>query len=122
MSRTTNSSAPGTIKVTVLDEPFRIASEAEPEYTREVAAHVDRTLRALRDSAPTLEPFPTAVLGAMEITDDLLRGRAEREALTADLCSRIERLEALIDGALEGGAPDNGSGKSRRSRKETSAR
>ncbi|HUP02051.1 MAG TPA: cell division protein ZapA [Gemmatimonadota bacterium] len=115
---------PDTIKVTVLDEPLRIASEADPEYTREVAAHVDRTLRALRDSAPTMEPFKNAVLGAMEITDDLLRDRSERAALAAELTGRIERLDALIDGALKQSVPDNGSGgsPSRRSRKETSAR
>lgn len=120
----TDTANAGTIKVTVLDEPFRIASEAEPGYTREVAAHVDRTLRALRDAAPTLEPFPTAVLGAMEITDNLFRARAEGAALVADVKGQVERIEALIAGVLER-EPDlreGGRRAGKRSRKETSAR
>jgi cell division protein ZapA (FtsZ GTPase activity inhibitor) len=121
----TDTASTGTIKVTVLDEPFRIASEAEPEYTREVAAHVDRTLRALRDSAPTLEPFPTAVLGAMEITDNLLRARTEGAALVADVSGQVERIEALIVAVLER-EPDlreeSGRRAGKRSRKEMSTR
>lgn len=121
----TDPASTGTIKVTVLDEPFRIASEAEPEYTREVAAHVDRTLRALRDSAPTLEPFPTAVLGAMEITDNLLRARTEGAALVADVSGQVERIEALITAVLER-EPDlreeSGRKAGKRSRKEMSTR
>ena len=91
---------PKSIKVTVLDEPFRLRSVADPEYTREVATHVDRTLRGLRASAPTLEPFQTAVLGAMEITDALLRSRrAGAEALDEAL-DRVRSLEADLDAAL----------------------
>ncbi|MBA3585901.1 MAG: cell division protein ZapA [Gemmatimonadetes bacterium] len=121
----TDTAEPATIKVTVLDEPFRIASEADPEYTREVAAHVDRTLRALRKSVPTLEPFPTAVLGAMEITDHLLRSRAAGTELAADLAARVERMTEIIDAVLESEPEWRGgdgweSGK--RSRKETGGR
>lgn len=91
-----------TTRVNVLDEPFGIKSEADPEYTREVAAHVDATLRALRASAPSLEPFPVAVLGAMEITDELFRTRERIGTRVHDAVYRIERLSRAIDRALEG--------------------
>lgn len=110
---------PGTTKVTVLDEPFAIRSEASPEYTREVARHVDRTLRALRESAPTLEPFPTAVLGAMEITDELLRGRETRRSAEETVAERIRRLSEALDAAL---AEPPAWRDVKRSRKETRAR
>jgi cell division protein ZapA (FtsZ GTPase activity inhibitor) len=89
-----------TIKVTVLDEPFRLRSAADSEYTRDVAAHVDRTLRQLRSTAPTLEPFQTAVLGAMEITDALLQARRAGAENLADAVARVRGLEADLDGAL----------------------
>ncbi|MGH7542687.1 MAG: cell division protein ZapA [Gemmatimonadota bacterium] len=89
-----------TIKVTVLDEPFRLRSAADSEYTRDVAAHVDRTLRQLRSSAPTLEPFQTAVLGAMEITDSLLEARRTGAESLAEAVARVRGLEADLDGAL----------------------
>ena len=89
-----------TIKVTVLDEPFRLRSAADPEYTRDVAAHVDRTLRQLRSSAPTLEPFQTAVLGAMEITDALLVARRTGAESLSGAVARVRGLEADLDQAL----------------------
>jgi cell division protein ZapA (FtsZ GTPase activity inhibitor) len=89
-----------TIKVTVLDEPFRLRSAADSQYTRDVAAHVDRTLRQLRSSAPTLEPFQTAVLGAMEITDALLQARRVGAESLAEAVARIRQLEGDLDGAL----------------------
>lgn len=89
-----------TIKVTILDEPFRLRSAADPDYTRDVAAHVDRTLRQLRGSAPTLEPFQTAVLGAMEITDALFQARRSGAASLGEAVARVRGLEADLDGAL----------------------
>lgn len=95
-----------TTRVTVLDEPFGIRSEADPDYTRRVAAHVDERLRTLRGSSPALEPFPVAVLGAMEITDDLFRSREGSGTALRDAVYRVERLVARIDGALESPAGD----------------
>ncbi|MFN2383925.1 MAG: cell division protein ZapA [Gemmatimonadota bacterium] len=92
--------APAVTRVTVLDEPFGIQSAAEPEYTRRVASHVDGTLRALRQAVPTMEPFPTAVLGAMEITDALFRAREAAGLATEDLVARIERLTLAVDAVL----------------------
>jgi cell division protein ZapA (FtsZ GTPase activity inhibitor) len=89
-----------TIKVTILDEPFRLRSEADSEYTRDVAAHVDRTLRQLRSSAPTLEPFQTAALGAMEITDALFQARRMGAESLVEAVARVRGLEADLDGAL----------------------
>ncbi len=94
------------IRVTVLDEPFRIRSEADEEYTRRVAAHVDAALRELRRAAPTLEPFQAAVLGAMEISDELFRTREELVEITGDLVERIRRVEDAIDACLESKAMD----------------
>ncbi|MGH7571163.1 MAG: cell division protein ZapA [Gemmatimonadota bacterium] len=104
------------IKITILDEPFRLKPTADPGYTREVAAHVDRTLRGLRSSVPTLEPFQAAVLGAMEITDAMMQARkAGAEALEAAL-GRVRSLEADLDTALAETAAADGT-KSRRKEK-----
>ncbi|MCK5438799.1 MAG: cell division protein ZapA [Gemmatimonadetes bacterium] len=94
------------VRVTVLDEPFRIRSEADEEYTQRVAAHVDAVLRELRRAAPTLEPFQAAVLGAMEISDELFRARDDLAEIGGDLVERIRRVEDAIDACLEGRATD----------------
>lgn len=90
-----------TTRITILDEPFAIRSDEDAEYTRKVAAHVDRTLRDLRRASPGLEPFPVAVLGAMEITDRLLRSRERLGTAIDEMVYEIERLESRVDQALE---------------------
>ncbi|HET9333662.1 MAG TPA: cell division protein ZapA [Gemmatimonadota bacterium] len=93
-------SSTGTTRVTILDEPFAIRSEADAEYTRRVAGHVDRSLRELRAKAPSMEPFQAAVLGAMEITDELFRLRERVAELEGDVASRVAGLADAIGEAL----------------------
>lgn len=88
-----------TIQINVLDEPFRIHSEADEEYTREIASHVDQTLREIRKGAPTLEPFQMAVLGAMGISDELFRTRQKLDRVV-DAQERIAKMTELVDGCL----------------------
>jgi len=92
---------PKTTRVTILDEPFAIRSEADAAYTRRVAGHVDRSLRELREKMPSMEPFQTAVLGAMEITDELFRLRERQADLEGGIADRIARLADAIGEALE---------------------
>lgn len=95
------SASPRSVRVTVLDEPFAIQSDVGQDYTRQVAAHVDSTLRSLRQASPTLEPFPTAVLGAMEITNDLFRARRSVANLAEEAIARIDVVVEAIDRTLE---------------------
>lgn len=95
------SEVPGTTRVTILDEPFAIRSEADPEYTRQVAGHVDGSLREIRGKAPSMEPFQAAVLGAMEITDELFRARARQAEIEGELAERIAKLADAVDQALK---------------------
>jgi cell division protein ZapA len=97
MSETT----PRTTRVTILDEPFAIRSEADADYTRRVASHVDRSLRELREKMPSMEPFQAAVLGAMEITDELFRLRERHGELEGEIADRIARLADAVGDALE---------------------
>lgn len=106
-----------TTRVTILDEPFAIRSEADAEYTRRVAGHVDRSLRELRAKAPSMEPFQAAVLGAMEITDELFRLRERVAELEGDVASRVAGLADAIGEAL---TLTGGRGSSRKG--ETAAR
>jgi cell division protein ZapA len=86
-----------TVTVTIADERHVLRSDAAPEYTHAVAAHVDRTVRALGDAAP-LQAHRTAILAALSITDELFRTRQELEQLREAIASRgaalADRLEA----------------------------
>lgn len=93
------------IQVKILDESYSVRSEADPEHTLRVAGHVDSVLRSLRRSLPNLDLYRIAILGAMEITDELFRLKGSAEHERADLTVRLQRLTASVDEALVGGTP-----------------
>jgi cell division protein ZapA len=88
------------IQVSILDETYSVRSEADPEHTLRVAGHVDSVLRSLRRSLPQLDLYRVAILGAMEITDELFRMKSSAEHERADLAGRVQRLTATVDQAL----------------------
>jgi cell division protein ZapA len=106
-------SRPGTrnsVTVEIAGERHVLRSDAPPEYTHAVAAHVDATIRSLGPAA-SLEPQRMAVLAAMVITDELFRAREELRALQEEverraslLADRLERAGEEREPAARGGA------------------
>ncbi|MBA2564874.1 MAG: cell division protein ZapA [Gemmatimonadetes bacterium] len=89
------------IQVRILDESYNVRSEADPQHTLAVAGHVDSVLRSLRRSLPQLDLYRVAILGAMEITDELVRLKGTVEHEHADLATRLQRLTASVEQALD---------------------
>lgn len=91
--------------VEIAGEKHVIRSDAAPEYTRAVAAHVDHIIRALPASKP-IEPHRTAILAAIVITDELFRARDELRRLREELASRaVDAAERLEWALSEANAP-----------------
>jgi cell division protein ZapA len=103
-SRSTSDSK-SRIQVSILDETYSVRSEADPEHTLRVAGHVDDVLRSLRRTMPHLDLYRVAILGAMEITDELFRLKGSEQDERSDLVTRLQRLTATVDQALVGGSP-----------------
>jgi cell division protein ZapA len=86
------------ITVEIAGERHVLRSDASPEYTQSVAAHVDTTIRAL-GVGTTLDPHRVAILAALTITDELFRTREELAALRQEVERRSARLAHLLDRA-----------------------
>lgn len=102
--------ARNSVTVEIAGERHVLRSDAPPEYTHAVAAHVDATIRTL-GPATSLEPQRMAVLAAMVITDELFRAREELRALQEEvdrraslLADRLERAAEEPESASRGGA------------------
>ena len=63
-------------RVTICGEEYNVKSDASPEHTRAVAAHVDAAIRGVMGSAALVESHKAAILAALSITDELFRERA----------------------------------------------
>lgn len=77
-----NDRAPSRRSVTVeiAGERHVLRSDASPEYTESVAAHVDSTIRSI-SLGNVLEPHRAAILAALTVTDDLFHARDELSSL-----------------------------------------
>lgn len=75
-------------RVRIVGEEYTIRSDAPPDHTRAVAAHVDAAIRQVLENPAITDPGKAAILAAMSITDDLFSERG-REAAVA------ERMQGL---------------------------
>ena len=86
------------VAVEIAGERHTLRSDASPEYTQMVAAHLDSTIRSL-GVGNTLDPHKAAILAALTITDELFRAREEIERLKAEIDARTSDLADLLEDA-----------------------
>ena len=84
------------VKVLIGGEEYTVRSELPPEYTREVAAYYDASLRRVRSAAPSLEPHKAAILAGLAVADELFRARRG----DADAAKRVEALAEVVSRCL----------------------
>ncbi|HUE95408.1 MAG TPA: cell division protein ZapA [Longimicrobiaceae bacterium] len=87
------------VTVEIAGERHVLRSDASPEYTHSVAAHLDDTIRAL-GMGNTLDPHRAAILAALTITDEFFRARDEVAALREELVRRSDRLASMLESAM----------------------
>lgn len=90
------------VAVDIAGERHVLRSDAPPEYTHAVAAHVDSTIRAL-GPANALEAHRTAILAALVITDELFRLREELRTLREEMDRRAGAMADLLERASSDG-------------------
>ncbi len=80
------------VKVTICDEEYTVRSELDPEYTRQVAAHVDQAIRRVLQAGPMVETHKAAILAALAITDELFESRKQQ----AETATRLRGMSAEL--------------------------
>ena len=97
------SSAKNAVRVTIGGEEYTVRSELPPEYTREVAAHLDAALKRVRDSLPSVETHKAAILAALSITDELFQARRGDRVVARRLTAMADEFARLLPPAKRGG-------------------
>jgi cell division protein ZapA len=90
------------VRVIIGGEEYTVRSELPPEYTREVAAHLDAALKRVRDSLPMVESHKAAILAALSITDELFQARRGDREFADRLTSMASELARLLPPAKRG--------------------
>ncbi len=96
------------VQVQIFGQNYTIRGEAEQEYILRVASSVDRQMREVTEKLPVASVSSSlskvAVLASLNIADELMKERAQRERLEQQLSARAARLNAVLDDLLQDGA------------------
>lgn len=90
------------VTVRIAGEDYTIRAAASPDYTRECAAYVDRTLSEYLRQGSLVQVHKAPILAALALTNELFQARQELEALRAELARRSETMVAQIEDRLAG--------------------
>ena len=89
------------IHVEVHGQRYPIRTALDARYVQELAAFVDRKMRAAADASPSSDTVGLAVLTALNIADEFFRARDQRSGEAELLTSRAEEMERIVDEALQ---------------------
>jgi cell division protein ZapA len=84
------------VKVMIGGEEYTVRSDLPPEYTREVAGHVDQQLKKVLSQGPLVETHKAAILAALAITDELFQARKGEREVAARLAAMADDLTKLL--------------------------
>ena len=93
--------ADGLVPVEILGQRFPVRSTLDERYVQDLATYVDEKMRAAEDVTPGSDALRVALVAALNLADELFRARGLGDGTLSTLASRAERLERLIDQALE---------------------
>jgi cell division protein ZapA len=90
----------GVVTVDIAGQRYPIRSGLEPAYVAELAAYVDKKMRAAAETAPSTDTLGLAVLVALNLADEYFRARQNESSSAGQINERALRLEQLVDQAL----------------------
>lgn len=88
------------VTVEIAGEEYTIRTEATPDYTRECAAFVNRTIDEIARYGSVVEAHKATMLAALALTDQLLQARSEVDRVRDELADRARKLTGLVQAKL----------------------
>jgi cell division protein ZapA len=90
------------VKVEILGESYAIRTEADPEHTRAVAEHLDRSIRQILAGGSVIEANRAAILAALQITSELFQERDPTAAVTSAMQALSADVRRMLPPAKRG--------------------
>jgi cell division protein ZapA len=88
--------------VTICGRTYHLRGEGDPDYLHHLASMVDTKMRDIAESTGTADTLKVAILAALNLADDCVRGRGETESKELRKeTDRLRRMVTLLDEALE---------------------
>ncbi|HTY07937.1 MAG TPA: cell division protein ZapA [Candidatus Edwardsbacteria bacterium] len=81
------------IKVEIFGSEYRIKGDADAEYVKRVAAYVDEKMKQVSQLTADSAVSKIAILAAINIADELLKERQQREFAAKELSEKLRMIE-----------------------------
>jgi cell division protein ZapA len=88
------------IRVNIFGTEYPIRGDADPTFIEEIAQYVDEKMREVSKQMSVPSMSKVAILAAMNIAEELLRERSEREKIVSELEERAAELSGLLEKEL----------------------
>lgn len=89
--------------VEIYGQTYNVRGDGDPAYLTELAQFVDSRMRAVSSQVPSNDPMRIAILAALNIADEYMRYRNERESTRGIWMEKTEelarRLEVMVAGS-----------------------
>lgn len=85
------------IQVEIYGQPYAIKAGANPDYIKSIAGYVDKKMREIATSTPTIDSLKIAVLAALNITDEFFQLKMQTQDADREIERRAERMRQLLD-------------------------
>lgn len=90
------------VRIEIFGKEYNIRGQADPQYIQRVAAYVDQKMREINEKLPLPSLSQVAILASLNIADELLRERDERQRSANTVREKAGQLEELLMSTLAG--------------------
>lgn len=85
------------IQVEIYGQAYSIKAGANSETIRNIAGYVDKKMREIAASTPTIDSLKIAVLAALNITDEFFQLKLQTQDVDREFERRAERMRQILD-------------------------
>ncbi len=86
------------VRVSIFGQEYTVKAKADSSYIAGVAEYVDKKMREVEDSLPSVQSgMRIAILTAMSITDELFHSNKDKDGIIDHIEDKATTLIKLID-------------------------
>jgi cell division protein ZapA (FtsZ GTPase activity inhibitor) len=84
-----------TYEVTILDQKFMLKTENNEDHVKRVTDYVNKVMHAIKMRSSTISTQNVAILGALNIAEDMFAKKDETNEIVTDWKNRLDDLVDL---------------------------
>lgn len=85
------------VEVMIMGQKFMVRSDSNEDYILEVSRYVDEKVKGVMQSTKSVASLNVALLAAMNIADEFMRFKREKETKIINVEKKIKDLIELVD-------------------------